>query len=84
MAACTGIQIGSKYKAALTIAPANEFSPNEDLWDCVALSKLSKGISDIIPFNCKAAAAHVQHDCLGQSTRRHLLLQTALLHHGAR
>ena len=72
MAARIGIQIGGKSKAALTVAAANELSPNEDLWDCVALGQLGKGISDVISFNCKAAAAQVQHECLGQFTTRHL------------
>ena len=84
MAASTDIEIGHKSKAALTVTAANELSPNEDLWDCVALSQLGKGISDVIPFNCKAAAAaQVQHDYLGQVTRRHLLLQAALLQRDA-
>ena len=84
MAACTGIEIVSRSKAALTIAAANELSANEDLWDCVALSQLGKGISDVISFNCKAAGAQVQHDCSGHSATRHLLLlQTVLLQRDA-
>ena len=83
MAACRGIQIVSRSNAVLTIAAANELSANEDLWDCVALSQLGKGISDVISFNCKAAGAQVQHDCLGHSATRHLLLQTVLLQRDA-